>query len=59
VAADVPAFLTAGGVEEQAGEKLDRLGLLPAREASKPRAAEPKLVVQNETSLRSNERPGK
>jgi hypothetical protein len=55
----VPAFLAAGGVEEQAGETLDRLGLLPAREASKPRAAEPKLVVQNETSLRSNERPGK
>ncbi|HTP25995.1 MAG TPA: hypothetical protein VMK12_10090 [Anaeromyxobacteraceae bacterium] len=51
-------FLEAGGIEEQAGEKLDRLGLLPAREANKPRTAEPKLLVQNTPPLRSNARPG-
>lgn len=38
----------AGGVQEQTGEKLDRLGLLLTREASKPRTAEPKLLGQNE-----------
>ena len=45
--AGVTASSVGGGIQEQAGEKLDRLGLLPARQASKPRTAEPKILVQN------------
>jgi hypothetical protein len=41
----VAASLVDGGVQEQPGEELDRLGLLHAREASKPRTAEPTIVV--------------
>lgn len=41
------AFLGGGGAQEQAGEELDRLGLLHAGEASKPRTVEPELVFQN------------
>ena len=54
--AGAPAFLELGGVEEQAGEKLDRLGLLPTGEADKPRTAEPTVLVQKRASFRSNER---
>jgi hypothetical protein len=43
--AGVAASRVGGGVQEQPGEQLDRLGLLHASEASKPRTAEPTLVV--------------
>jgi hypothetical protein len=55
-ATGAPAFLEAGGVEEQAGKKLDRLGLLPRVEADKPRTAEPTVLVQKRASFKSNER---
>jgi hypothetical protein len=55
-AAGAPAFLEAGGVEKQAGEKLDRLGLLPLAEADKPRTAEPTVLVQKRASFKSSER---
>jgi hypothetical protein len=38
---------TGSGLQKQAGQKLDRFGLLTLREASKPRTAEQKLVIQN------------
>jgi len=52
----VAVALGGGGVQEQAGEEPDRLGLLLAGEASKPRAAETTIVVvqNNLPLLRTN-----
>lgn len=51
-------LLVAGSLQEQAGEKLDRLGLLSAAEAGKPRAAEPKLgIAQNNLPHEKRRRP--
>jgi hypothetical protein len=48
-------LLAVGCLQEQAGEKLDRLGLLSRAEAGKPRAAEPKFgIAQNNLLQRMN-----
>jgi hypothetical protein len=52
-------LLQAGSVKEQAGEKLDRLGLLLTRQASKPRAAEPKHIAQNKPPSQGNSDRGR
>jgi DNA-binding transcriptional ArsR family regulator len=50
--------LAAGSIQEQPGEKLDRLGLLPRREAGKPRTAEPKLgIAQNNLPTKKKRQP--
>ena len=48
-----------GGVQEQTGEKLDRLGLLHTRQASKPRTAEPTIVIVQNNLLFTNQRSDK
>ena len=49
----------AGGLQEQAGEKLDRLGLLVRAQAGKPGTAEPNLGIAQNDLLQMESAPGR
>jgi len=48
-----------GGLQEQAGEELDRLDLLSRAEAGKPRPAEPELGIAQNDLLQRRNAPGR